>query len=992
MAGPLSQAGAISDPSRFAALSMAGEEFTGMWTQAGPYRDAASAYLTRKFYSGSRFDRIIDGVNREITSLLTDGRRPGTVLFNNNPFGPVSSFFSFKFVQNGSEIVKLIVDTPTAVYDGSDAGKVLIYTKPAGAGKTRFLNIGPILYMGNGKTQKKWVQSSYAWKPLSSDFADGTKYIVDPNGNIQKAIAAQTVNISQIDVEPGPSIPGFKRATFLIDPSTPLAGLSKINLTMAGLTTRPLINGGPYLAVAPESVLQFHLFVALANVNTGGFVAETGTASTGAGVTGNVTPTWATTVGDVTQDGSQQWTCMGPSLQNWGGDAPANIPAVTQAPFPSTAPAWAANTWYSPLMVIVDSGTYYQLTTDGQTGGAPPAFNPALGATTNDGTAVWTSLGTAPWTASTAYAAGDVVVNFYTYSTTVTTYQYDYNTHTLTPITTVQQVTVTSVFLCVVGGVSGTAVPSWNNGLGTTTNDGTVAWQNMGSSIPGRAAIGNAQLIVKESQVTGGGCLQSVQQLGKTGGTEPNWSTELGGVTAEPSYPFMWKNVQVLAPGTPGGAWIYAYSGLNSITREITTASQPSAPITVAPGNAPVITGVGLADSQFDQLILWRSTQGESTLIYDDVIPNPGAGQTFIYTDTHSDKQLNALEAAPVDHANDPPPDGATIPAFYLSRIWIGVDNVLQYSQSQGSTQGSAFSAFAPANNLTFQGTVLKYRPITVQGGALLVYTTSGIFIVLGSGTASDPYFAKQYADKINLLSYDTEDIYGSQVFLMESNFKVASFQVEYPFNPQSGYTEIGYPIGDQFLDVNTGEGPWASGNLYQAFTPFLSWNPNCTSDTALYAADGGAGWFRMSLVGPPEQGILWSPRAAILGGTSAVREHSHPAARESANRLLLHGLQQRSPDRISRVGCEGCEPAQHHGRSFRGRAHRSEKPRSRSQACYLRPARRDQSDRQQSVGCARDYRRRSRAHTAERKRLFKPIRPAAEWSASTERFDSHAI
>jgi hypothetical protein len=39
-----------------------------------------------------------------------------------------------------------------------------------------------------------------------------------------------------------------------------------------------------------------------------------------------------------------------------------------------------------------------------------------------------------------------------------------------------------------------------------------------------------------------------------------------------------------------------------------------------------------------------------------------------------------------------------------------------------------------------------------------------------------------------------------------------------------------------------------------------------------MYVADGSIGWFRMSMVSPPESGILWSPRAAILGGTSAVQ------------------------------------------------------------------------------------------------------------------------
>ena len=39
-----------------------------------------------------------------------------------------------------------------------------------------------------------------------------------------------------------------------------------------------------------------------------------------------------------------------------------------------------------------------------------------------------------------------------------------------------------------------------------------------------------------------------------------------------------------------------------------------------------------------------------------------------------------------------------------------------------------------------------------------------------------------------------------------------------------------------------------------------------------MYVADGAQGWFRMSAINAPESGLLWSPRAAIAGGTSAVQ------------------------------------------------------------------------------------------------------------------------
>jgi hypothetical protein len=866
MAGPLQQAGAISDPSRFAALSMSGEEFTGMWTQAGPYRDAASAYLTRKFYSGSRFDRIIDGANREISSKLTDVRRPGIIPFNTNVFGAVRSFYSFKFIQDGVEKVKVMLDTDAAVYDASNGGKVLVYTKPAGSGQTRFLSIGPILYMGNGKTQVKWVQSSKAWQP-ATNFPAGT-VIVDSNGNLQEAVGAQTANIANVALRPGP-VPGFSTITIYFSPLTPMNLTSQgPELTFAGMTTYPAANGTTLGGVFVDSSIQIHF-------NTGGIhtVAlspETGTATTGTGITGGSQPAWASTIGAQTQDGGAQWICKGSALQNWGGDAPTAAPTVTQAKAPTIYPDWTANTWYAPLFVLVDTnGNLEQLTTKGITGGAQPAWNVVVGGTTPDNTAVWTNLGPGTWSAISAKALGALLKIVFSYTITYTTYSYDPVTHQVTPQTRTQTITTTNLFKAIVAGNTGATEPSWTNGLNTIVIDGGVTWQNVGLPIAAWGDFGAAQALETANAVVGAGYIQQIQGFGKSAATAPTWNTVVGGTTADGGG---WLNAGAISAGTAAGAWIYGYSGKNSVTGEITTSSPPSQPIVVLLGNLPVIQGVGLADTQFDQLVLWRTTQGESTLIKLDTIPNPGAGNTWIYTDTTSDTGLNAFQTAPIDNANDPPPVGATGPSYYLQRVWIFKDNILQYSQTPGSTTGSSASAFAPANNFTLQAQIIKTRPINVQGGALLVYSTSGIFIILGSGTATDPFFLKQYAEKINLLNYDAEDVFGTEIFLMESNYKTSSITVQYPFNPQSGYTEVGYPIGDQFLNVNTGLGPWASGNLYQSFHPYVSWNPNSTQDSALYVADGGVGWFRMSMVSPPESGIVWSPRAAFSSSTSAVQ------------------------------------------------------------------------------------------------------------------------
>jgi hypothetical protein len=291
------------------------------------------------------------------------------------------------------------------------------------------------------------------------------------------------------------------------------------------------------------------------------------------------------------------------------------------------------------------------------------------------------------------------------------------------------------------------------------------------------------------------------------------------------------------------------------------------------------LNGTFQPDTQIDQIWIWRTPQGESTLILEDQYPIDlylyGAS-SFTYaeqgipdTSTNGARALNAFIAAPVASANNPPPAGITGMANHLQRTWGFVGNLVYYSGGPDTLVGNGNTAWPPLNFIAFIGKVIKLRPITVQNGGILVYTTSGIWIILGIGTSSNPFYTTKYADKIILGGYNVEDVLGTEINLMESNGRVSSLTVTYPFNPQSGYNEVGLPIGDQFLKVTTGG---ISAALYNPATSYLSWNIANTRDVGMYVADGAVGWFRMGAVSPPESGLVWSPRAAIAGGTSAVQ------------------------------------------------------------------------------------------------------------------------
>jgi hypothetical protein len=95
-------------------------------------------------------------------------------------------------------------------------------------------------------------------------------------------------------------------------------------------------------------------------------------------------------------------------------------------------------------------------------------------------------------------------------------------------------------------------------------------------------------------------------------------------------------------------------------------------------------------------------------------------------------------------------------------------------------------------------------------------------------------------------------------------------------FQPSAGYTQAdpdsddaGAPIGDQLIRVTTGN---IDAALYSPAAAYVTFHSTGTSDTGLFVADGAVGWFRFSRVTQPETGFLWSPRAEIAGGTSAVQ------------------------------------------------------------------------------------------------------------------------
>jgi hypothetical protein len=1000
---PLVVAGAQVQPTNAAALH-SNEFFTGLWTQGNPLGPGAVPYLYTKFYSASRFDRLVGGANTEITTRLTLGRRPGNSIYNSSLFPPISRFFCFRGFSSSGERIRIMASVDPAT--GSNQGTVrdvtgpttnlIVWTKDSNAGRTSFVSVGNVLYFGDGVNTKMLIESKRSWGVApsggttvsigtitsvqilrmrlapppsqvqqiaiftlsappavtltngqliavagltnsSTTFLNGQQFlwssslssfvtlgpnqvavvigtgnyvqanttdtgtlsvpqaafqtgefIVDINNNIEEAVGAQTATIVNIQVD-ATTVGGSpaRLVTLFFSSSTPLTVAPNVKLHLAGLTTITGLNGAIPAIVAVESSLQLEMVITGTALPITAFSTETGTATTGTGVSGTTQPAWATTPGAVTSDpggsGGQQWINKGPAVMDWGFAGPQQAPTVTQVAAPTIYPNWAAATWYAPLFVLLDSnGNLEQLVTAGTTGPSVPTWNVTVGGTTNEtgpGTAVWKNLGPGTWTATHAYAVNDLVLVTSTYWTTQAVVTPPTNPYS-PPIVTYKQVpvTFTNMFQCIVAGTSGANAPSWTNGLNTTVGDGTGAllWKNIGAPAAW-AAIGATQTLSLASTVIDNlGNIEQIQGLGKTGATQPTWADQ-GAITTDGSA--QWLNA---GPYTTAGTapWIYAYSGKSSITQQVGTASPLSTPITRSAGNQIVVQGLGVPNPPQDLIVIWRTLQGGSTLFELDEIPNPGPGQSWIYTDTTPDLPtatspgLNQLIQAPIAGENNPPPSSFMPQCYYLTRIWGFVGNVLQYSAGpdQAGTAGSGDQSFPSSNTFNLPSLGVRAWPTSI---GLIVYTDSDIFAVLGQGTNSSPFYVITFQEGVGLAGFDAFAVNGSTAYGMLTSGQVVSM------DPGAGETEVGFPIGDLF------------NSQYVPANTYCAWHQGSSADMALYAADGATGWYRMAAVAAPESGNVWSPQALIQGGVKAVASlNIAPGLRG----LLLGPSQQNQP------------------------------------------------------------------------------------------------
>lgn len=831
--------------------------FTGLWTNRNALRDAATPYLYEKFYSGSRFESLIDGSNMELSSRLTLFRRYGNSVYNAQLFPAINRFFSFEISNTATSTIKVIADTAGAVFDATGPNtKVNLFNKAFGAAQTSMESVGNTLYMGDGAEEKKWVQSLLAWLP-NTGFSVGD-FVVDGNNNLQ--IVSGIVKVLTKVAVAGNIL------TVTVNNNFPVGS----KLTFSGLAAATFLNGITVVIVSQTATAITANFTHAdygPALDTGNAVCSGGSGTSGVGPGPPLFTVFAQT--GVVTDNDLIWNCKGNSIQAFQVPAATAAPSVVNAALTSLYHLWAANTWYSPNGLIVDNqGTpaIQELTQGGTTGGAQPAWNAGgVGSVTNDNSAQWTNKGQAAWQANHVYAAGDFVA--VTYTVTIVTQSGGDNSGDITPTfgggnsgprnfggTTTQTVTYTDFFKCTQGGTSSNpGPPAWATGIGTTVPDNTVIWTNRGAKVlwtavtdgPGAAKLVSTDQAISDSN----GNIQNVIDVGTSAAVAPTWATAQGSPTVDGT--ITWSN------GGPSGgkantaAWTYSYAGINDVTGDIGTASPISAAITQAANSYIQVQGAAFTDTQVGKIRIYRTAQGGSLQLKLADIPNPLSG-TWTYADVNPDGNLSQFIQAAQNGFNNPPPAGVINLAYHVGRLFGSVGNVTYYSAGAFATEGGpakAVTSWPPTNTITWKSRVLRHVPTAI---GLLVFTKSGINIITGDGVVT-PFKPSAYLPGIGILSYNALAMHGSLIYIMDSRRRVIAL------DPSSGVSRIGLPIADKF-------------KLFDPAACYLTYHTEDDTDEGLYVADGSTGWFRLNPTPAPETGMSWSPKATIVGGCKAVQ------------------------------------------------------------------------------------------------------------------------
>lgn len=851
-------------------------------------------------YYGGRPDTLIAGSNMEISSFGTLKRSPGFSAFTTATFPSaiLSGYDWFQISDAGVTTLINLTSTAGFVYTVTPSGKTQIFAKTAGAGQTFFQGIGKFLYFGDGVSIPSKFDGTNVWKwgiatPAAmpsvvttpsgaaaaqwqaSSYFSTMGLIVDSNSNIQ---AILSVNAT-----------GLNTTRF----GTSANGSPAWNQTPGGTTADGTggtafnwTNRGPIGAWAPGAVFNWSgAFGTLTNpaaiydpASNAVFVQVN--TNTLPGTSGSVRPAFVNNPGTFINDGSVRWGCIG---------SPGNFAWKNSHAYIGFTSTLNTNSEViEPVQTLPgpnNQTVFLQTTANGATGGTSsasftgPNWATGSGQVTVDNQIIWVCLGSAAWPATTAVVAWSGAQQF--------------------PFNVVKD-TNGNLQVCIFGGNTASAHPTWETTYGSVTTETTgVKWVCVGSATNAVWAANTPFYLPAAgfnpplpSDPFGGadildpnGNVQFVIQSGISGASAPSWNLTVGGTTADNSQ-ITWINEGVPATSSltwsAGYTYLYSYKSRKANDVYVTTAPpgqlSPLGPPTGAQsghvstaspvntllqgtsnttGAVNTIGGMGSADLQVDTIVIWRNLDGGTGFPELTEIANPapigGIAQPWSFVDTIPDSQRQGINVtAPVDDANDPPNAGAIVFEFHAARFWYCVGSSVFYMGGPDTLVGNPSEASPPANKFTYPFTVYKIKS-TTQG--LLVFTAGGTYIILGTisatgalaGASGVVFYDKPFIKGLAIAGYNAVTDEGSQIWAFSSSRIL--YQID-----ATGVNQAGAAIGDQLNNLNP-------ANVY------LSSHIGGSQDIALYLGDGSTTIYRLNPNMMPEGGPVWATARAVTGG-----------------------------------------------------------------------------------------------------------------------------
>ncbi len=221
---------------------------SGLYTQRNPIFTPLSAMGLQMI---SRYDTLWDGLNMELSNASTLQRRPGFPVFCSTPIvslygsgGALNdssvdvfplTFFSFK---NNKGVIRLMMDTNDAVYTFDQNINTPLFQKQT-AQQTSFAKVGDWVYMVDGMESKKW---------------DGS---IVPTTIISEPLNAPTFSISS-----GPLLPvvgyeyayAYQNTTGAVGVASPASTLTgPSGVTQSTITSKSVVT---YLPVSPNEEIE----------------------------------------------------------------------------------------------------------------------------------------------------------------------------------------------------------------------------------------------------------------------------------------------------------------------------------------------------------------------------------------------------------------------------------------------------------------------------------------------------------------------------------------------------------------------------------------------------------------------------------------------------------------------------------------------------------------------------------------------------------------